>query len=140
MKKTRSLKKSIIFSIQLLGFRRNRKKPGVIFSNYYFFNYQLFQNPGGGCQGHFFNHISAAMGQNGAESGVHLPLFFSVAINYNYFQILGLGDQEPTFFFVPTTINYGHAAVNERNRQESLFFFRTNSIIGGPSQSKKKEL
>ena len=98
MKKTRYVKKSIIFSVQLLGLRRNRKKPGVYFFNYYFFNYQLFQNPGGGCQGHFYNHISGAMGQIGAESGVHLPLFFSITINYNYFRILGLGDKEPTFF------------------------------------------
>ena len=32
------------------------------------------------------------------KPGVHLHLFFSITINYNYFRILGLGDKEPTFF------------------------------------------
>ena len=78
--------------------------------------------------------------RNGEKWGWISNYFFSITTNYNYFWILGLGDKEPTFFFIPTTINHCHAAVNERNRQESLFFFRTNSIIGGPSQSQKKRL
>ena len=57
------------------------------------------------------------------KTGVNSQLFFSIATNYNYFRILGLGDKEPTFFFISTTINYCHAAANEKNRQELLFFF-----------------
>ena len=115
-------KNQLFFQFNYWGSSAIEKNRGCIFSIIIFSIINYFRILEGGARDTFPNIFPVQWAKSRQNRGCSSHYFFSITINYNYFRILGLGDKEPTFFFVPTTINYCHAAVNERNRQESLFF------------------
>ena len=129
------------FFNSIIGLPAQLKKTRGAFFQLLFFQLSIISESWRGVPGTLFQTYFRCNGQNRGKIGGASPIIFFqlqsiIIISESWAQ----GIKNPLFFFVPTTINYCHAAVNERNRQESLFFFQLIQLSGGPANRKKKVL
>ena len=91
-------KNQLFFQFNYWGSGAIEKNRGCIFSIIIFPIINYFRILEGDAKDTFPIIFPVQWAKSGQNRGCISHYFFSITINYNYFPILGLGDQEPTFF------------------------------------------